>query len=168
LKRLITICAVVATSVIFVVNAGAERRDHANQFDARFVERTVSVTNRLDDLGILQLITSGTGTVEGFGAATVVVSISMDHAVHPCGPGSVSNAATRRIVTSGGTLAIRETAITCPTSNGVVITGTYKIDGAASSGVFEGANGSGSLKVDPATSVSELSGRLELARGDDH
>jgi hypothetical protein len=167
MKRLITICAAFAISIVFVVNAGAERRDRANRFHARFVESTVSVTNRLADLGILQVITSGTGTVEGFGAATVVVSISMDHAVHPCGPGSVSNAATRRIVTSGGTLAIRETAVTCPTSTGAAITGTYKIDGAASSGVFQGANGSGSLKVDPATAVSELSGTLELTHGDD-
>jgi hypothetical protein len=168
MKRLITICAAFAISVVFVVNAGAERQDRASRFNARFVESTVSVTNRLADLGILQVITSGTGTVEGFGSATVVVSITMDHSVHPCGPGSVSNAATRRIVTSGGTLAIRETAITCPTSTGAAITGTYKIDGAASTGVFAGANGSGSLKVDPATAVSELSGKLELARGDDH
>jgi hypothetical protein len=168
MKRLITICAALAISVGFAVDAGAKRSDHTNRFQARFVETTASITNRLADLGILQIITTGTGTVEGFGSATVVVSISMDHAVHPCGPGSVSNAATRRIVTSRGTLAIRETAITCPTSTGAVITGTYKVDGAASSGVFEGASGSGSLKVDPVSNVSELSGRLELARGDDH
>jgi hypothetical protein len=168
MKRLITVSAAVTISVVFAIDAGAERPNRTNRLEARFVETPVSVTDRLADLGILQFVTTGPGTVEGFGSATVVVSITMDHAVHPCGLGSVSNAATRRIVTSGGMLAIRETAITCPTPAGPVITGTYKIDGAASTGVFEGASGTGSLKVDPPTGVSELSGKLKLAGGDDH
>jgi hypothetical protein len=168
MKRLVTVSAALVISVVFAIDAGAERPNRTNRFEARFVETPVSVTNRLADLGILQVITTGPGTVEGFGSANVVVSITMDHAAQPCGPGSVSNAATRRIVANGGMLAIRETAITCPTPTGHLVTGTFKIDGAASTGVFEDASGSGSLKIDASNGVSELSGKLKLAGGDDH
>jgi hypothetical protein len=59
-----------------------------------FTETAESVTNRIADLGSLQLITTGSGSVEGSGAATVVVGITQDRAVTPCGQGSWTNAAT--------------------------------------------------------------------------
>ena len=51
--------------------------NHANRLEATFAETNVSVTNRLADLGIFQLVNTGTGTVEGFGDATMTVSVAI-------------------------------------------------------------------------------------------
>lgn len=83
-----------------------------------FTETAESVTNRIADLGTLQLITTGSGSVEGFGAATVVVGITQDRAVTPCGQGSWTNAATRRISVGGDFLA-REVVVSRPERTGV-------------------------------------------------
>jgi hypothetical protein len=143
--------------------AGAAPPNHANRLKASFTETAGSVTNRIADLKTFQLINTGSGTVEGFGVATVVVGITQDRSVTPCGPGSWTNAATRRIVVDEGVLILRELSIACPTSSGPVITGTYEVDGPSSTGIFAGARGPGDFTVDVATATATLSGKLKLA-----
>lgn len=99
---------------------GSERCEP--RLEASFTESTASITNRIADLNTFQLINSGGGTVEGFGSATVVVGIIQDRSVTPCGPGSWTNAATRRVVRDGGVLILREFSIACQTAAGPVIT----------------------------------------------
>jgi hypothetical protein len=111
----------------------------------------------------LQLINTGNGTVGGFGAATVIVGITQDRSVTPCGPGSWTNAATRRIVLGDGVLILHEVSIACSTASGPVITGTCEVDGLSSTGIFAGARGAGDLSVNVATSTATLSGKLKLA-----
>jgi hypothetical protein len=147
--------------------AAANRTDHGNRLEATFSETLQSITNRTADLGTLQLISTGTGTVEGFGAATVVVGITGDHSVTPCGPGSWANAATRRIVLDDGVLVLGELSIACPSPTGLIITGTYQVDGLSSTGIFAGASGTGELTANGATHSSTLSGKLHLANGGD-
>jgi hypothetical protein len=96
-----------------------------------------------------------------------VVGITQDRSVTPCGPGSWTNAATRRIVVDGGVLVLREVGIRCPTASGPDITGTYEVDGLSSRGIFAGARGSGDDTVDSVTHTSTISGKLKLAGSND-
>ncbi|MDQ3672593.1 MAG: hypothetical protein M3364_09210 [Actinomycetota bacterium] len=146
-----------------LTQAAAGPPNQANRLQATFTESPQSITNRIADLGTFQLISTGSGNLEGFGSATVVVGITQDRSVTPCGPGSWTNAATRRIAVEGGVLLLRELGIACPTASGPVITGTYEIDGLSSTGIFAGARGSGDLTVALATSTATLSGKLKLA-----
>jgi hypothetical protein len=155
--------ALIALASILALHAAAGAQTDGNRLEATFTESTASVTNRIADLGTLQLINTGSGTVEAFGAATVVVGITQDRSVTPCGPGSWTNAATRRIVLEEGVLVLREVGIACPTPSGPVITGTYEVDGLSSKGIFAGARGSGDLTVNVPTSTATLSGKLKLA-----
>jgi hypothetical protein len=155
--------AVAAVASALAIAARAEPQSHGNRLEASFTEEAQSITNRIADLGTFQLINTGSGTVEGFGAATVVVGITQDRSVTPCGPGSWTNAATRRIVLTEGVLVLRELAIRCPTDSGPDIIGTYEVDGLSSTGIFAGARGSGEDTVNTVTHTSTLSGRLNLA-----
>jgi len=141
--------------------------DHTNQINVTFHETPAVITDHVADLGIRQLILSSTWTFDAFGQVTDVTSVTQDTAVHPCGPGSSSESATRRIVASGGTLVLREGGIQCLTASGPVFNGTYVVDGAASTGVFAGAEGSGTvtvhLAIPPQPGTTTLSGRLKLA-----
>ena len=141
--------------------------NHANRLEASFTEAAASVTNRIGDLRAFQLINTGSGTVSGFGTATVVVGITQDRSVTPCGPGSWTNAATRRIVLGEGMLIVREASIACPTASGPVITGTYEVDGLSSTGIFAGARGSGELTVNVSSATATISGKLKLAGSSD-
>jgi hypothetical protein len=85
----------------------------------------------------------------------------------PCGPGSWTNAATRRIVLDEGVLVLRELSIRCPTESGPDITGTYEVDGLSSSGIFAGARGTGDDIVNTVTHTSTISGKLKLAGSDE-
>jgi hypothetical protein len=161
-RLLLPLAAVVALASGFALHGASARATDGNRFEATFTESAQSLTNRLSDLGTLQLITTGTGTVNGFGSASVVVGITEDHSVAPCGAGSSTNAATRRIALSDGVLVVDELSILCQTASGPEITGTYQVDGRASTGVFAGASGSGQLSVDVATATSTLSGKLHL------
>jgi hypothetical protein len=145
------------------LHAGAAPPNHANRFEASFTENSVSITNRIADLGTFQLINTGGGRIEGFGTATVVVGITQDRSVTPCGPGSWTNAATRRIVIDGGVLVLSELSIRCPTASGPDITGTYEVDGLSSTGIFADARGSGEVTANTVTHISTLSGTLKLA-----
>jgi hypothetical protein len=163
LALLVGALSVLATGVPLSAATGAS--SEGNRFEATFVETNVSITNRIADLGIFQLINTGTGTVEGFGAATVVLAISQDRSVEPCGAGSWTNAGTRRIVLAAGVLMLRELAYVCQTASGPIATGTWTVDGASSTGVFAGARGSGETTVDLPTRTGTYSGKLKLATG---
>src|SRR6478609_11639888 len=133
-KRGIALCVLFAVAVVGGVVSAAradERPNHANRLEATFTESTVSVTNRIADLGVFQLINTGTGAVEGLGDATLMVSVTQDRAVHPCGAGSWTNAGIRRIELDGGFLVLRELAYICPTDSGPIGTGTWEVDGAS-------------------------------------
>jgi hypothetical protein len=159
--------AVAAVASALAIAARAETPNHANRLEASFTESAQSITNRIADLGTFQLINTGTGTVEGFGSATEVVGITQDRSVNPCGTGSWTNAATRRIVLDEGVLELFELSTACPTPAGTVITGIYEVDGLSSTGVFAGARGSGDVTVNVANHTATLSGKLKLAGPDD-
>lgn len=163
LRMPLLVSAMIVLASGLALHAAAAPPSHANRLEARFTESTASITNRIADLGTFQLINTGSGTVDGFGAATVVVGITQDRSVAPCGPGSWTNAATRRIVLGEGVLVLRELSIACPTASGPVITGIYEVDGLSSTGIFAGARGTGDLMVNVPTSVATLSGKLNLA-----
>jgi hypothetical protein len=167
MKKLIcltfTATAAAALAGVLAIAVRAEPPNHANRLEATFHETNASVTNRIPDLGVFQLINTGTGTLDGFGAATMTIGVTQDRSVHPCGPGSWTNAAVRRISVEAGVLVIRELAYVCQTASGLVASSTWDVDGASSTGVFAGARGSGDGSVDLTTGISTLSGRLHLA-----
>jgi hypothetical protein len=138
----------------------------AKPFDATFSESAVSITNRIADVGVFQLINTGSGTVEGYGAATLVIGVTQDRSVEPCGPGSWTNAGVRRIVVDAGVLVLRGTAYVCQTASGPVATERWTVDGPSSTGVFARARGSGVGTVNLTTRTSTLSGKLKLAHQD--
>jgi hypothetical protein len=167
MKKLIrlTVAAAAAAALAgaLALAVRAEPPNDANRLRATFHETNVSLTNRVGDLGVFQLINTGTGSVDGFGAATMTIGVTQDRSVHPCGPGSWTNAAVRRITVEAGVLVIRELAYVCQTPSGPVASGTWTVDGASSTGVFADARGSGEGTVDLSTATSTLSGRLHLA-----
>jgi hypothetical protein len=144
------------------LQAAAGPPNNANRLEATFDETNMSVTNRIADLGVFQLINTGTGTVEGLGHATVTVSVTQDRNAHPCGPGSWTNAGIRRIGLEGGVLVIRELSYVCQTDSGPIGTGSWEVDGPSSSGIFAGARGSGTDRIDISSRTSALLGSLKL------
>jgi hypothetical protein len=166
---LIGVAAVVISGGI--VGAAAETPNHANRLKATFTEARLAVQDRTADLGIRQVIARGTGTVEGFGAATEIAAVSIDTAVTPCGPGSSTSTIMRRIVVARGTLVLKTLAHRCPAPVGLVATGEYQVDGAASTGVFAGAWGMGNetdqIPPPPGSPIVTLSGKLHLAQSGD-
>jgi len=167
LRLMLVAWVAIALAGVVAIAVRAEPTNHANRLDVTFTETAASITNRVADLGVFQLILTANGTLDGFGAVNEVVGVTQDRAVHPCGDGSDSESDTRRIVASDGTLALRETGIKCPTPSGLVFTGTYEVDSLSSTGIFAGARGSGEVTVDIATHTATLSGRLKLAGSDD-
>ena len=164
LRVALSVVALSALASAVALNAATGASSDGNRFEATFSETNASITNRISDLGVFQLINTGTGTVEGFGPATVMLAISQDRSVEPCGAGSWTNAATRRIVLAAGVLMLRELAYVCQTASGPIATGTWTVDGASSTGVFAGARGSGEVTVDLPTRTGTYSGKLKLAR----
>ena len=138
---------------------GAAGSPADSMLKATFTDSDVSVT---PGLGMVELILTGTGTVQGFGAATDVVGVVEDFAASPCGHGGASNSAQTRIVVHGGVLELHEAAMNCVTASGSQVTGTYHVDGRASTGIFAGARGTGHVTVDVATGQDTLSGTLIL------
>ena len=157
--------ALVAVAGTFALHAAAGPPNHANRLEASFTESPASITNRIADLQVFQLINTGTGSLEGFGPATMVLGVTQDRSVEPCGPGSWTNAGVRRIVVAAGVLVVRELAYVCQTASGPIATGTWTVDGASSTGVFAGAHGSGEARVDITTRTSTYTGKLKLAGG---
>src|SRR6516164_3588602 len=138
---------------------GAAGSPAHSMLKATFTDSDVSVT---PGLGMVELILTGTGTVQGFGAATDVVGVVEDRAASPCGPGGASNSAQTRIVVPSGVLELHESGMNCVTASGPRVTGTYHVDGRASTGIFAGARGTGHVTVDVATGQDTLSGTLIL------
>ena len=165
-RRLSVVAAALVTlASALALQAAAGPPNHANRLEATFAETNVSVTNRIADLGIFQLVNTGTGTVEGFGDATMTVSVTQDRTVHPCGAGSWTNAGIRRIALDGGVLVLRGLVHVCQTASGPIGAGTWEVDGASSTGIFAGARGSGDDRIVIATATSTLSGTLNLREG---
>jgi len=160
------ILALSALASAVALTAAAGKPNDGNRFEATFAETNVSITNHIADLGVFQLINTGSGTVEGFGPATTVLGVTQDRSVEPCGPGSWTNAAVRRIVLEEGVLVLRELVHVCQTASGPLGTGTYKVDGASSTGVFAGARGRGRSTIHLPTLTATLSGKLKLAESD--
>jgi hypothetical protein len=165
LRLLLLAGALVALASGVALNSASGAPTDSKRFEAQFQESRVTVTDRIADLGLFQLMNTGTGTVEGFGPATMVLAMSQDRSVTPCGPGSWTNAGIRRIVVAAGVLVLRENAFVCQTAAGPVATGTWRVDGASSTGVFAGARGSGTDTVHIPTARSSLSGKLKLVGG---
>jgi hypothetical protein len=138
---------------------GAAGSPADSMLHATFTDSAVSVT---PGQGMVELILTGTGTVQGFGAATDVVGVVEDRAASPCGPGGAANSAETRFVMNGGVLELHETGALCVTASGPQVTGTYRVDGQASTGIFAGARGTGRFTVDVATGQDTLSGTLIL------
>jgi len=161
------VSAMIVLASGLALHAAAAPPNHANRLEATFTETNVSITNRIADLGVFQLINTGTGTVEGFGDATVMLSATQDRSVQPCGPGSWTNAAIRRVVLAEGVLVLRELVHICQTASGPVGTGTWEVDGASSTGIFAAARGSGDDTILVSTRTSTLSGKLNLAGSND-
>jgi len=157
--------ALVALAGAFALHAAAGPPNHANRLEASFTESPASITNRIADLQVFQLINTGTGSLEGFGPATLVIGVTQDRSVEPCGPGSWTNAGVRRIVVAAGVLILRGLAYVCQTASGPIATGTWTVDGASSTGVFAGGRGSGEERVDITTRTSTLTGKLKLVGG---
>ena len=161
-KLIITLAAAAAATAAIAAGLQATAQASTNDdgmLQATFTDSDVSVT---PGLGMVELILTGTGTVQGFGAATDVVGVVEDFAASPCGPGGASNSAQTRIVVHGGVLELHEAAMNCVTASGSQVTGTYHVDGRASTGIFAGARGTGHVNVDVATGQDTLSGTLIL------
>lgn len=126
---------------------------------ATFTTTAVSIT---PNLGTVELLLTGTGTVQGFGAATEVVGVIQDFTVSPCGAGGAADSAQRRVVMSGGVLVLHEAGMTCRTPSGPQAHATYHVDGRASTGIFAGARGKGDVTVDVTTHRETVSGTLIL------
>jgi hypothetical protein len=150
------------TAIVAYATASAPP-NHANRFEATFHETVAVSTNNRATYGIGQVILTGSGTLEGFGAATEVGGVTADNTFQPCGVGSESAGVTRRIITAEGTLSIRESNETCVTTAGRVATGIFEVDGLFSTGVFAGATGSGTVLNVLTPHTLTLSGKLKLA-----
>ena len=155
----LAVSAVMTAGVAAGLQASAQASTNG-RLQATFTDSAVSVT---PNLGMVELILSGTGTVEGFGAATSVTGVVEDRAVSPCGAGGASDSALRRIVMNGGVLVLHVSAMLCMTASGPQVTGTYQVDGQASTGIFAEARGTGDTTADVATGRATLSGTLILA-----
>ena len=162
LKLPLLVTGLIALVSGFAMHGSAGAATDGNRLEASFTESAASITNRIADLGTFQLINTGTGTLEGFGPATMVLGVTQDRSVHPCGPGSWTNAGIRRIVLAEGVLVVRELAYVCPTPSGPVATSKWYVDGASSTGMFAGARGSGEATVTIASGTASLSGKLKL------
>ena len=138
---------------------GAAGSPADGRLHATFTDSPGPVTHRH---GMVELILTGTGTVQGFGAATDVVGVVEDFAASPCGPGGASNSSQDRIAVHGGVLELSTTGMNCVTASGPQVTGTYHVDGRASTGIFARARGTGHVNVDVATGQDTLSGTLIL------
>lgn len=166
IRLAILVAVAAAVTSAFALHAASGARVTATDFRATFTETNASVTNRVADLGIFQLINTASGTVDGYGAATVVLAMSQDRSVAPCGPGSWTNAGTRRIVLDRGVLVLHEDAEVCETEIGLVARGTWTVDGTSSTGAFSGAWGSGRTAVYLPARQSTLTGTLRLRHAD--
>jgi hypothetical protein len=175
MKRLVQpVRRAVLLAVAAVVGAGlatyavAAPPNHANRFEATFHESVVAGSPRCNAAMQCQAFVTGSGSIEGFGAATELLAINQDLGVaQPCGLGSGVDQSINRVTLADGTgiLVLRLSAIRCVTASGPVLDGTYEVDSVVSSGVFAGATGTGSVHVDVTTHIATYAGKLKLRSG---
>jgi hypothetical protein len=160
------VTAAVATTVVAGSASSAPSSD-GNRLEITFTETRLAIQEP-PGLGMRQSILSGTGTFEGFGAATELVGVTIDLSVAPCGAGSNTSTILRRVVAPQGVLVLKSLAHRCPGPLGINVRGRYEVDGDASTGVFAGASGRGTDTVEPqpppAAPIVTLSGKLYLAQ----
>lgn len=163
---------VVAAGALAVAAAADRSGNDGNRLLITFEETRVAIQDP-PGLGMRQVIVSGVGTFEGFGAVTELAAVSQDLTVAPCGPGSNTSTILRRIVVpEQGTLILKSLAHRCPAPFGIHAVGRYEVDGASSTGIFAGARGRGSdeAEIAPPPSgrvVVTISGKLHLAKSPD-
>jgi hypothetical protein len=165
-RPLLLLAAALATAGVLAAYAVASSPNQGNRLEATYVTSIAVLNNQVGPYGIVQAIATGSGTLEGFGSASVTTGVTQDRTVTMCGPGSSVDQAATRIVTAGGTLILRVSGTRCLDANGTpVIRGTFVVDGAASSGIFAGARGDGDLvnTIGPSSNTVTLSGKLKLA-----
>lgn len=168
LRHVVAASVMVVAAGALAVGAAADRTDtHGNRLGITFVETRLAIQEP-PGLGMRQSILSGTGTFEGFGAATELVAVSIDLSATPCGAGSSTSTILRRVVVPQGVLVLKSLAHRCPAEFGIKVIGEYEVDGDASTGIFAGARGRGTDIVEatgppPAGPVVTISGKLHLA-----
>ena len=165
-RALVALAAALTTAGALVAYAAASSPNEGNRLEGTFTTSVAVLNNQLATYGIVQVIATGSGTIEGFGPATVTTGVTQDRTVTTCGPGSSVDQAAQRIVTADGTLILRVSGTRCLDPDGTpVIRGAFVVDGAASSGIFAGASGDGDSvnRVGPTSGAVTLSGKLKLA-----
>src|SRR5215211_2745050 len=162
----LVVAVVIATAGTVAAYATAGSPNQGIRREATYTTAIAVINNQLATYGIVQAIATGSGTLEGFGSATVTTGVTQDRTVTTCGPGSSVDQAATRIVTADGTLITRVSGTRCLDSDGTpIIRGTFVVDGAASSGIFAGASGDGDVvnTIGPTSNNVTLSGKLKLA-----
>jgi hypothetical protein len=165
-RALVLAVAAFATAGTGAAYAVAGSPNQGNRLEATFTSSLQVLNNQIASYGIVQAIATGSGTVETFGAATVTTGVTQDRTVTTCGPGSALSQSASRIATADGTLILRVSGTRCLDPNGTPVDrGTFVVDGAASSGIFEGASGDGDSEtvVGATSNTTTFSGKLKLA-----
>ena len=164
-RALAVAVAALATAGTLAAYAVASSPNQGNRLDAMFTTSVAVLNNQIATYGIVQVITTGSGAVEGFGPATLTAGVTQDRTVTTCGPGSSVDQIHYRIVTANGTLILRVSATRCLDPSGTPVgRGTFVVDGAASSGIFAGATGEGDSEtvVGPTSNNATFTGKLKL------
>ena len=91
IRLMLLVTGVLIVTSALALQAAAGEPNPRSSFRATFVEIRMVTTDRVADLGSYQFVNTGTGTVDGRGDATVVLAMSQDRTVQPCGPGSWTN-----------------------------------------------------------------------------
>jgi hypothetical protein len=161
--------ALLPAAALAVGAAADQSARRGNRLLITFEETRVAIQEP-PGFGMRQVIVSGVGTFDGFGAATELAAVSQDLTVAPCGAGSNTSTILRRIVVpEQGTLILKSLAHRCPAPFGIHAVGAYEVDGASSTGIFAGAKGRGSDEADiePPPSgrvLVTISGKLHLVK----
>jgi hypothetical protein len=163
---LLVVVTALVTAGVLAAYAVASSPNQSNRLDTTFTSSVQVVNNQIATYGIVQAIATGSGTLEGFGAATVTTGVTQDRSVTPCGAGSGVSQSASRIATADGTLIFRVSGTRCLDPNGTPVDrGTFVLDGAASSGIFSDARGDGDSEtvVGATSNTTTFSGKLKLA-----
>ena len=164
-RALLVLAAAFATAGALAAYALASSPNQGNRMDATFTTSVQVLNNQLATYGIVQAIATGSGTIDGFGAASLTAGVTQDRTVTTCGPGSAVAQVHYRIVTDDGTLILRASATRCLDAAGTTDQGTFVVDGAASSGIFADATGDGEFEtiIGPTSNRATFNGKLKLA-----
>jgi hypothetical protein len=114
--------------------------------------------------GVCIVSNHGKGTLAPYGAVTFTTVITADTNQPPCGTGSQwVNRIVRTINTNKGTLVLHEAGLLCPISGvGPRVEAVWAADGADSTGLFQGATGSGHDVAYPLQATAAPRGTITL------